>query len=126
MANWKSLLAQVLLADGTIDAPETALLKRELLADGVVDREEVEFLTDLRNSARTASPEFTAFFFEALKLHLLADGVLDQEEAELVRKIILADGKIDDAERAFLAELKRGAKTIAPEFEKMLKDALAS
>lgn len=125
MANWKSLLQQTLLADGTIDARETAILKREILADGVVDREEVDFLAALRNAARELSPEFTAFFFEALKTHLLADGVLDKEEGELVREIIFADGVIDASERAFLADLKGGAKSIAPEFEKMLKEALA-
>ena len=125
MADWKSLLREALLADGTIDAHETAVLKREILADGVVDREEVEFLSSLRNSARELCPEFTAFFFEALKLHLLADGVLDEEEGELVRKIIFADGVIDDSERAFLAELKREAKSISPEFEKMSNEALA-
>jgi uncharacterized membrane protein YebE (DUF533 family) len=125
MADWKMLLREALLADGTIDAHETTVLKREILADGVVDREEVEFLAGLRTSARELCPEFTAFFFEALKLHLLADGVLDEEEAELVRKIIFADGVIDDSERAFLAELKREAKSMAPEFEKMLQEALA-
>src|ERR1039457_422082 len=113
MADWKSLLCDALLADGTIDAHETAVLKREILADGVVDREEVEFLSSLRNSASELCPEFTAFFFEALKLHLLADGVLDDEEGELVRKIIFADGVIDDSERAFLAELKREAKSVS-------------
>ena len=125
MADWKSLLREVLLTDGTIDATETAVLKREILADGVVDREEVEFLTSLRDRAREICPEFTAFFFEALKLHLLADGVLDEEEGELVRKIIFADGVIDDSERAFLAELKREAKSISPGFERMSNEALA-
>ena len=75
MADWKSLLREALLADGTIDGPETAVLKREILADGIVDREEVEFLASLRNSAREVCPEFTAFFFEALRVGLVVSGV---------------------------------------------------
>ncbi|MEI6415977.1 MAG: hypothetical protein WCP34_17205 [Pseudomonadota bacterium] len=62
MANWKSLLSKVLLADGVIDAPETKILKKEIFADGVVDNEEVDFLVSLRNAAKETSPEFNKFF----------------------------------------------------------------
>ena len=122
MADWKALLHKTLLADGSIDAAETAALRAEILADGVVDREEVEFLTDLRNSARQSSPEFIAFFFDAVAQHLLADGKLDAEEAVLARRILFADGVIDDAERAFMKGLRAKAKAISTEFEALLRE----
>lgn len=122
MADWKALLHKTLLADGAIDAAETTVLRAEILADGVVDREEVEFITGLRNATTKSSPEFVAFFFDALAQHLLADGALDKEEADVVRRILLADGVIDDQERAFMKGLRSKAKTISPEFETLLRE----
>jgi len=124
MADWKMLLSKVLLADGVIDKAETALLKKAILADGVVDDEEVEFLVNLRNKAGETSPEFDQLFFSALKSNLLADGVIDAAETNRLRKILLADGVIDDDEKRFLKALKRGAKSVAPEFDALLEKCL--
>lgn len=124
MANWKQLLKQVLLADGNIDSQETALLKAEILADGVVDNEEVDFLFRLRNEAKQVSPEFTTFFFSALSSNILADGAIDAEEAARLRKILFADGIIDDDEKVFLNSLKASAKKTSPEFEALYAECI--
>ena len=124
MADWKKLLKTVLLADGTIDAAETKLIKAEIMADGVVDAKEIEFLVDLRNSAKENSPEFEKFFFSALTSNILADGVIDKKEAKQLRTIIFADGKIDKGEKAFLKALKAKAKSVCPEFETLYKECI--
>lgn len=114
MADWKKLLKDVLLADGTIDAAETKIIKAEIMADGVVDAKEVDFLVDLRNSAKGNSPEFEKFFFAALTSNILADGVVDKKETKKIRAILFADGKIDREEKAFLKALKAKAKSVCP------------
>ncbi len=124
MADWKKLLKDVILADGTIDAAETCLLKNELLEDAVIDDEEVSFLIDLRNSAKKTSKEFDEFFFLALKKNILADGLVDAAEAKKLREIIFADGTVDDLEKNFLQELKKEAKSVADEFDKLLAECL--
>lgn len=124
MADWKSLLNKVLLADGVIDAAETKILKKEIFADGVVDNEEVDFLVGLRNAAKRPGPEFDKFFFSALKMNLLEDGVIDAAEAKKLRVILYADGVIDTNEKRFMKDLKKSAKKVAPEFDKLLADCL--
>lgn len=124
MADWKKLLKDVLLADGIIDAAETKLIKAEIMADGVVDAQELNFLVDLRNSAKEVGPQFEKFFFEALTSNILADGVVDKKEAKKLRAIIFADGKIDKREKAFLKELKANAKSVCPEFEALYKECI--
>ena len=124
MADWKKLLTKILLSDGVIDPAETAFLKKEILADGVVDDEEVNFLTDLRNAAKTTSPEFSRLYFSALKSNILADGVIDAAEVAKLRKILFADGVIDDAEKRFMKDLKKNAKSVAPSFDQLLAECL--
>ncbi len=124
MADWKKLLKEVLLADGTIDAAETRIIKKEILADGKVDSQEVDFLVDLRNSAKENSSEFEKFFFDALTSNILADGVVDKKEAKRLRSILFADGKIDKREKAFLKALKTKAKNVCPEFDALFKDCV--
>lgn len=124
MADWKKILTKILLADGVIDTAETALLKKEILADGVVDNEEVDFLVALRNSAKNTCPEFSRFFFAALKSNLLADGTIDAAEVTKLRKILFADGVVDDAEIRFMKDLKKSAKSVAPGFDKLLAECL--
>ncbi len=124
MADYKKLLKDVLLADGTIDAAETKLIKKEVMADGVVDVKEIDFLVDLRNSAKENSPAFEKFFFEALTSNILADGAIDKKEAKKLRAILFADGKIDKGEKAFLKALKAKAKSVCPEFDVLYKECV--
>lgn len=124
MADWKNMLKNAILADGVIDAEETRLLKKGIFADGIVDDEEVDFLVDLKNKAKKTSTEFDKLFYSALKSNILADGVIDAKEARKLRAIIFADGVVDDMEKRFLKELKKGAKELSPEFEKLYEKCM--
>src|SRR4051794_9341387 len=121
MADWKKLAKAVILADGYIEKKEVDIIRREILADGVVSKSEAEFLVDLRKSAPKAVAEFHQFVFEVVKKAILADGKISKEEATWLEKFITADGKVDDAEKAFLRDLKASAKASSPEFDALCK-----
>lgn len=55
-----------LLADGTISRYEQFLLLRMLYGGGQVDDAERQFLQELRQEARTVSPEFEAMYQQAM------------------------------------------------------------
>ena len=57
-----------ILADGRIDAEETAWLRRLLIADGKLKDEERKFLHELKGEAKHVSREFDAMFTESMKL----------------------------------------------------------
>ncbi|MBA4064054.1 MAG: hypothetical protein C0501_10145 [Isosphaera sp.] len=121
MADWKRLSKALILADGYIEEKEAELIKKEFLADGVINKSEAEFLVDLRNSAPKAVAKFHTFVFEVVKKAILADGDIDVQETNWLQKFILADGKVDDMEKAFLIDLKKSAKKTCPEFDALLK-----
>jgi len=123
MADWRKLSKALALADGKIDTREAEIIKRELLADGRIDRSELEWLIELRKSAKSTVQVFDQFVFEILSRVVLADGKIDAKEAGWLRTFIFADGRVDEGEKKFLRGLKQGAKTTAPEFEQLLKDA---
>ena len=41
------------------------------------------------------TPAFEQFFYQAIKDHILADGRIDAEEAAWLRRMLFADGKIE-------------------------------
>lgn len=53
---------KALLEDGTLSADEAKWLEKFILADGKVDDLEKKFLTDLKASAKSISPEAEALF----------------------------------------------------------------
>ena len=119
MADWKKLAKAALLADGRIDTKEVEIIKKAILADGLVDKAELEFLADLRKSAESAVRVFTELFFRSVKSHMLQDGVISDNEAKWLRKVIFADKQVDDDELQLLKDLKREAKHVGPEFQKL-------
>ena len=121
MADWRKLAKALALADGRIDTKEAAIIKKELYADGKIDRSEIEWLLDVRKSGKGSVQAFDDMVYGALKTAILADGKIDAKEAAWLTKFIFADGKVDDVEKKFLAELKAGAKTTSPEFLELLK-----
>ena len=121
MADWKKLSKKLILADGYIEEKETEIIKAEILADGVVNKSEAEFLVDLRNSAPRAVQKFHTFVFEVIKKAVLADGDISADEAKWLEKFVLADGKVDDMEKAFLKDLKAAAKKTSAEFDALVK-----
>ncbi len=56
-----------ILADGWIDAEQTAWLRRMLFADGKIKDEERKLLDELKGEARHVSREFEALFGESMK-----------------------------------------------------------
>jgi hypothetical protein len=121
MADWKKLAKALILADGYIERKETDIIRKELLADGVISKSEAEFLIELRKSAPRAVAEFHQFVFEVVKKAILADGSISKEEAAWLTKFLLADGTVDDMEKAFLKDLKASAKSTSPEFDALYK-----
>jgi len=121
MADWKKLAKQLILADGYIEERETDIIKAEILADGVVNKSEAEFLIDLRRSAPKAVQKFHSFVFDVVKKAILADGVISAPETAWLERFILADGKVDEMEKAFLLDLKKSAKGTCAEFEALLR-----
>src|SRR5437763_4800988 len=108
---------QDILADGKVEGPEIEQLRQVLYADGKIDRPEADFLVELHKRVQRRSPGFEQFFYKAIKDHILADGQISAGETAWLRQMLWADGKIDDAERKFLHELKGEAREVSAEFE---------
>ena len=75
-------------------------------------------------SAQHRTPAFEHFFYQAIKDHILAHGRIDAEEAAWLRRMLFADGKIEDEERKFLHELKGEAKQVSREFEVLFEESM--
>jgi hypothetical protein len=68
-----------ILADGRIDAEETAWLRQMFFVDNKIDDQQHKFLHELKGEAKQVSPEFEALFKEIAMTHLLAlQSVFDQ------------------------------------------------
>ncbi len=124
MADWKKLAKEALLSDGRIDTKETEIVRKAVLADGEVDKSELEFLADLRKSAESCVKLFNDLFVDAVKKHVLADGDISDAEATWLRKTIFADGKVDEDEIRLLKDLKSGAKKTSAGFEALYKECV--
>ncbi len=130
MADWRKLAISALLADGVIDDAEVKVIKKQLYADGQIDRQEVEFLIELRNEAQKRakgqplSAAFENLFFKAISDNVLQDGEISGKEANWLRKMLFADGKIDDGEKKFLKKLKGAATKTSPLFEALYNECV--
>lgn len=117
-------IEQDILANGKVDGPELNLLRRRLYAGGKVGRREADFLVELHKRVQHLTPAFQQFFYQAIKDHILAHGRIDAEEAAWLRQMLFAGGKIDDEERKFLHELKGEAELVSPEFEALFRESM--
>ena len=126
MADWKKMAKAILLADGAIDEREVAALRKEMFADGRIDDIELEFLLDLRHSAKGVKASFNVLVLDALKNCILANGVIGPGHAGLLRRWIFADGKVDAGEKRFLQELKAGARQVSREFEALYNQCMTT
>jgi hypothetical protein len=124
MADWKKVARRALLSDGRIDLKETAIIREEIFADDRVDKSELEFLFSLRKEAESSVQAFSELFFKAVKEHMLADGVISAAEARWLRKMIFADGTIDEDEKKLMETLKHEARDVAPEFQKLYDECM--
>jgi uncharacterized tellurite resistance protein B-like protein len=124
MADWRKLAKDAILADGRIDQKEVELLRRNIFADDTVDKSELEFLAELRKSATATVRSFTDLFMNSVKKHMLADAVISDAEARWLRKAIFADGTVDADEVQLLKDLKAHAKSVGPEFEALFSECV--
>ena len=112
------------LARGRVDSHELEVLRRRLYAGGKVERREADFLVELHKRVQHLTPAFEQFFYQAIKDHILAHGRIDAEEAAWLRRMLFADGKLEDEERKFLHELKGEAKQVSREFEVLFGESM--
>jgi len=126
MADWKKMAKNILLADGAIDESEVAALRKELFADARIDDIELEFLLDLRHSAKGVKASFNELVLDAMKNCILADGTISAGHAGLLRRWIFADGKVDAGEKRFLHELKTAARQVSKEFDALYNQCMSS
>src|ERR1700736_1666308 len=117
-------IEQDILATGKVDGPELERLRRQLYAHDKIERPEADFLVELHKRVQHLTPAFEQFFYHAIKDHILADGRIDAEEAAWLRQMLFADGKIDDQERKLLHELAGEAKQVGPEFEALFAECM--
>jgi hypothetical protein len=117
-------IGQVILANGRVDSPELELLRTRLYAGGKVDRLGADFLVELHKRVQHPNPAFEQFFYRAIKDHILARGRIDAEETAWLRRMISADGELEDEERKFLHELKGEAQHVSPEFETLFRESM--
>ena len=117
-------IEQSILAHGRVDGSELEGLRRQLYADGNIDRAKADFLVELHKRVQHLTPAFEQLFYQAIKDHMLADGWIDAEDAAWLRRMLYADGKIDDQERRFLHELNGEAKKVSREFEGLFAESL--
>jgi hypothetical protein len=118
------LIEHDILANGRVDGPELDVLRRQLYAGGTIDRRGADFLVELHKRVQHLTPAFEQFFYQAIKDHILAHGRIDAEEAAWLRRMLFADGKIDDQERKFLHELRGEAKEVSREFEALFAECM--
>jgi hypothetical protein len=117
-------IEQDILTGGKVDSSHLEALHRALYAGGKVGRPEADFLVEVHKRVQHPNPSFEQLFYRAIKDHILADGRIDPEEAAWLRRMLFADGKIDDEERKFLHELKGEAEHSSPEFEALFAEAM--
>jgi len=117
-------IEHAILAHGRVDDSELEALRRQVYAGGQIERPVADFLVELHKRVQHRTPAFEHFFYQAIKSHILADGRIDAEEAAWLRRMLFADGKIDDHERKFLHELNGEAKQVSPEFDVLFKECM--
>jgi uncharacterized membrane protein YebE (DUF533 family) len=117
-------LEQKVLATGKVDSSELELLRQQLYVSGKVQRPQADFLVELHKRVQHMTPAFEHLFYQAIKNHVLTDGRIDAEESAWLRRMLFADGKIDDKERKFLHELKGEAKQAGPDFEALFLECM--
>lgn len=112
-------LRNAIVADGVVDADEVTLLETELYADGVIDQDEASILFEINDavSGNANSPEWGDFFVRAVTDFVLQDetspGVVDDDEAAFLITSVLADGTVDDLERALLTNIREQATSLS-------------
>jgi hypothetical protein len=117
-------IEESILAHGAVHGHDLELLHQVLYADGKIDQKEADFLVELHKRVQDRTPAFEQFFYKAIKDFILATGRIGPKKTAWLRQMLFADGKIDDAERKFLHQLKGEAKEISAEFEALFEECM--
>ena len=117
-------IKQAVLGKGRVDGAELEVLRLQVYAKDKIERREADYLVELHKRVQHMTPAFEQFFYQAIKDHILAHGRIDAEEAAWLRRMLLDDEKIKDEERKFLHELKGEAGQTCPEFETLFAEAM--
>ena len=117
-------IEQEIMAKGKVDSPVLEVLRQQLYAGGMIDRQRADFLVELHKRVQPKTPTFEHFFYRAIKDYLLANGRIDAAEAAWLRQMVFTDGKISDEERQLLHELKGEAKDVSHDFELLFEEAM--
>jgi len=117
-------LEQEILAKGKITSQDLEALRGEIYVNGKIDRPKADFLVELHKRVLPMTPAFDQFFYQAIKHHILTDGRINAEETAWLRRLLLADRKINDQERKFLHEIKGETKEASPEFELLFNECM--
>jgi len=115
---------QDIMTTGKVNKAELEILHQALYAHGGIDRQGADFLVELHKRVQHVTPAFEHFFYQTIKEHILAHGRINAEETAWLRRMLFADGRIDDAERKFLHELKGEAKQVSGEFDLLFDDSM--
>lgn len=118
-----SSMKAAILEDGIIDEAEVKMIRKVIYGTGgaageAVDRMEADFLFDLNDatSGKDNHPSWKDLFVEALSAYVLEDeispGEIDEDEADYLIEKILADGVVDENEKALLKNIKAKATKI--------------
>jgi DNA-binding ferritin-like protein (Dps family) len=113
-----------ILRNGKVDGHELEVLRQQVYASGKIERPEADFLVELHKRVEHLTPAFEQFFYQAIKDYILAHGRIDVEETAWLRRMLFADGKIDDLERKFLHELKGEAGQVCREFQVLFEETM--
>jgi hypothetical protein len=113
-----------ILAVGKVEGQELEALRRRVYAGAKIGRSEADFLVELHKRVQHVTPAFEQFFYQAIKDHILANGRIDAEETAWLRRMLFADGKIEDEERKFLHELRGEAQHVSPEFTALFEESM--
>jgi uncharacterized membrane protein YebE (DUF533 family) len=115
---------QDIMTTGKVDKAELEILRQQLYARGGIDRQGADFLVELHKRVQHLTPAFEHFFYQAIKDYILAQGRINPEMTSWLRRMLFADGKIDDQERKFLHELHGEAKEVSYEFAALVGESM--
>ena len=117
-------IEQDIFTRGKVAGEDLEVLRKRVYAGGKIDRQAADLLVELHKRVQHRTPAFEKFFYQAIKDHVLANGRVGVEKSAWLRRMVFADGKIDDEERKFLHELKGEARRVSPEFEALFNESM--
>ncbi len=128
MADWRETAKLLVMADGTIDSKEVAILRKAILSDNEVDEEEMAFLVELRNAARkkkVENPGFEKLFADAVENYVVHSGGVSAEKAAWLKQTLVGK-KADESAKKLLGRLKKSVTHESPEFNALHDEAVGS